>query len=182
MNSAPRSLSLSSVNSGMRLPGSAVDGRAIGRAQRIANVRPRGVADSRQVLEMHVDVVEQVGDVAVRRFHRLAGRLAGFGAFLPALPASASRSFQREAGDLLRLALIEELEILLLERPDRVPLLSRTTTGTITRLTRALKVAGSSLVVVSATCGASCPKAHTAERETDKPTASCPRYDTAAAP
>ena len=61
--------------------------------------------------------------------------------------------------------------------PMARPCLSRTTTGTITRFTRALKVAGSSLVVVSRRT--SCPKAHTASAKPIK-TRMCPRYHSAA--
>ena len=56
----------------------------------------------------------------------------------------------REFGDHLWLALIEELEILFLQCSDGFPLPSRTTTGTITRFTLVLKVAGASCDVISA--------------------------------
>src|ERR1035441_9668303 len=102
------------------LPGGSVDGGAIGGAQGGIDVPAGGIPRVRQIAELHVHVVEQVGDEAVGQ----VGRGFVFGWFVGVFGGgrgatsfieAACRLLHGEARDILRLALIEELEIFLPE-------------------------------------------------------------------
>ena len=96
--------------------------RARACVERLVQVVVGGLPRLQQIARLHMDVVEEISDVAVREFWlgRCGGRLGG-------VPRNGRRcrrrgrgaGLDRELGDDLRLAFIEELEILLPQATHR---------------------------------------------------------------
>ena len=103
-------------------PGSGVEGDAFGGQQRGGQMALSGDADLHEIAGREMKVVENEGRVSLSHGDgRLGGLIfCGCGSSRLEFDVTAARLFNRELFDHLKLALVEQLKVFLLERADRV--------------------------------------------------------------